>query len=494
MKILFTTSFIIFLSGCSSLPAEYKNSEANLKRINHLTLTGETSKSPIEISQVDSVNFFKSRFFNNDWIGFISNNGKYYIGFYTTTMNANAKYFGDKIPTEPYITMRFCNLNSYSKQYGCQSAHIILNKETNKMVFSYGLGISSWNRFWIETDQNSESISFAFRGNMSYGETKIQIKNNGIELECSRKDASCFARELLHYYYEKDDWDNAPTQYIFNSISLAKAREILAKARSENSRWLAEKRAQKDQNFSAFMTGLNVALTEANQVMSERVNASQQSLDETMERMAIQAAKEREQQNVARISSQQTSRTSTSVSSSSQNSTTNVNLPQKVITSNNLQANTKQLEEQRKKDIEQRELAIQKKLEEEKRKKEFEKQKQEELKQAQEAKKKQELLAYNRAIRAGTRVGAISCGSKNQARIVGVLGRAQRPSHVHTKCSLEEVRYRCPAESGWRYRSQDLWVLNNACIGVGDDVAVSNTNCPAEQLIVEPTRFTCDTN
>lgn len=157
--------------------------------------------------------------------------------------------------------------------------------------------------------------------------------------------------------------------------------------------------------------------------------------------------------------------------------------------------NKKNLEEQRKKEDEQKQLVQQKKLDEEKRKKELEKRKQEELKKVQEAKKKQELIAYNKAIRSSTRVGAISCGgSQNKARIVGVLGSAQRPSHVYTKCNLQEVRYRCPSESNWRYRSQNLWVLNNACIGVGDDVTVTDINCSAEQLIVEPTRFSCDVN
>lgn len=53
------------------------------------------------------------------------------------------------------------------------------------------------------------------------------------------------------------------------------------------------------------------------------------------------------------------------------------------------------------------------------------------------------------------------------------------------------MRYRCPSESGWQYRSHNLWRLNNACIGVGDDVVVS-ANCPAEQLIVQTTKFSCD--
>lgn len=157
-----------------------------------------------------------------------------------------------------------------------------------------------------------------------------------------------------------------------------------------------------------------------------------------------------------------------------------------------------QQEQQRKQEAEQRQLALVKKQKEEKRQKELDRQRQEELKKAEEelkkaeeVRKKQELVDYNRAIRAGTRVGAISCHGGQSTRIVGVLGKAQRPKHVYTNCSLQEVRYRCPSESNWQHTSRRGWLLNNACIGVGDDVTV-NVNCPAEQLIVQATHFSCD--
>lgn len=140
--------------------------------------------------------------------------------------------------------------------------------------------------------------------------------------------------------------------------------------------------------------------------------------------------------------------------------------------------------EQQRKEAEQKQLAIAQKQEEEKRQKVVEQKQQAELKQ-------REAANYASAIRAGTRVGAISCGSGQRTHIVGVLGRAQRPKSVYNDCRLEEVRYRCPSESGWQYRSHNLWQLNNACIGVGDDVVVS-ANCPAEQLIVQTTKFSCD--
>lgn len=140
--------------------------------------------------------------------------------------------------------------------------------------------------------------------------------------------------------------------------------------------------------------------------------------------------------------------------------------------------------EQQRKEAEQKQLAIAQKQEEEKRQKAVEQKQQAELKQ-------REAANYASAIRAGTRVGAISCGSGQRTHIVGMLGRAQRPKSVYNDCRLEEVRYRCPSESGWQYRSHNLWQLNNACIGVGDDVMVS-ANCPAEQLIVQATHFSCD--
>ena len=141
--------------------------------------------------------------------------------------------------------------------------------------------------------------------------------------------------------------------------------------------------------------------------------------------------------------------------------------------------------EQQKKEAEQKQLAIAQKKEEEKRQKELAQKQQAALKQ-------QELANYANAVRSGTRVGAISCGSNQRTHIVGVLGRAQRPKHIYNDCRLQEVRYRCPSESSWQYRSHNLWQLNNACIGVGDDVVVS-TSCPAEQLIVQASRFSCDT-
>ena len=140
--------------------------------------------------------------------------------------------------------------------------------------------------------------------------------------------------------------------------------------------------------------------------------------------------------------------------------------------------------EQQRKEAEQKQLAIAQKQEEEKRQKEVEQKQKAEFKQW-------EAANYASTIRAGTRVGAISCGSGQRTHIVGVLGRAQRPKSVYNDCRLEEVRYRCPSESGWQYRSHNLWQLNNACIGVGDDVVVS-ANCPAEQLIVQTTKFSCD--
>lgn len=150
-----------------------------------------------------------------------------------------------------------------------------------------------------------------------------------------------------------------------------------------------------------------------------------------------------------------------------------------------------QQEEQGRKEAEQKQRVLAQKQKEEKRQKELAQQKQEELKKAAEVQKKQELADYSRAIRANTRVGAISCGAKQRTHIVGVLGRAPRPSQVYNDCKLQEVRYRCPSEANWHYRSNHLWVLNNACIGVGDDVVIS-VNCPAEQLIVQATRFSCD--
>lgn len=151
-----------------------------------------------------------------------------------------------------------------------------------------------------------------------------------------------------------------------------------------------------------------------------------------------------------------------------------------------------QQEQQRKQEMEQKQQALTKKREEEKRQKELERKKQEDLRLAAEAQKKQELLDYNRAIRVGTRVGAISCHSGQSTRIVGVLGRAQRPQHIYNNCQLREVRYRCPSESSWQHYSNGDWLLNNACMGgIGDDVTV-NVNCPAEQLIVQATRFSCD--
>lgn len=152
----------------------------------------------------------------------------------------------------------------------------------------------------------------------------------------------------------------------------------------------------------------------------------------------------------------------------------------------------KKQEQQRKQEMEQKQQALTKKREEEKRQKELERKKQEDLRLAAEAQKKQELLDYNRAIRAGTRVGAISCHGGQSTRIVGVLGKAQRPKHVYNNCQLREVRYRCPSESNWQNYVNNDWLLNNACMGgIGDDVTV-NVNCPAEQLIVQATRFSCD--
>jgi hypothetical protein len=150
-----------------------------------------------------------------------------------------------------------------------------------------------------------------------------------------------------------------------------------------------------------------------------------------------------------------------------------------------------QQEEQVRKEAEQKQQVLAQKQEDEKRQKELAQKKQQELKKAAAAQKKQELADYSSAIRANTRVGAISCGGNQRIHIVGVLGRAPRPSHVYNDCKLQEVRYRCPSQTNWQYRSNDLWVLNNSCIGVGDDVVV-NVNCPAEQLIVQATRFSCD--
>lgn len=111
---------------------------------------------------------------------------------------------------------------------------------------------------------------------------------------------------------------------------------------------------------------------------------------------------------------------------------------------------------------------------------------------ALEAQKKQERQQYAYAVRAGTRMGALSCGhSEGKVRLVGTLGRAKRPTHVYSDCRVTTARYRCASESHWRTYSNQGWMLNNACIGMGDDVVV-NVNCPAEQVLVEAVAFSCD--
>lgn len=114
-------------------------------------------------------------------------------------------------------------------------------------------------------------------------------------------------------------------------------------------------------------------------------------------------------------------------------------------------------------------------------------------KEEQEARKKIELLQYRNAVRNGTSVGALRCGSSGRPRVhlVGVVGRATRPDHVYSDCRLKQVQYRCRGEGNWQFYTNNLWVLSNACIGIGDDVRV-NVHCDAEQVEVRPTQFSCD--
>lgn len=281
--------------------------------------------------------------------------------------------------------------------------------------------------------------------------------------------------------------------------SKAKAIEDLAKAKADEERRYQEERerqvreaqqrreaaAQRQANqqmfANAFLGTLNSELqkSQANQTafdarIADTIQAAQQ------QKQREEQARQAQQQRQREIQARQTQNAQSNIASPQ----TTQGRDQALREAAAAERQRLQHIEQQKKEAEQRQLVIAQRHEEEKRQKELEQNKIAELKQ-------QEAANYANTIRAGTRVGAISCGAGQRAHIVGVLGKAQRPKHIYNDCRLQEVRYRCPSESNWQYRSHNLWQLNNACIGVGDDVVV-NANCPAEQLTVQATRFSCD--
>ncbi len=267
---------------------------------------------------------------------------------------------------------------------------------------------------------------------------------------------------------------NAERQNELRVESERKAREIQQRREAA-----AERQANQQMWANAALHGLNTLNSTMQQAENDRIRFNAR-ISKTISN-AQQQRQHMEQVNQTR---------STSSNAFSSQKSSSIDKSKEGVKKDEQELLKKQ-EQQRKQEAEQKQQALVKKQEEEKRQKELERKKQEDLRLAAEAQKKQQAENYNRAIRAGTRVGAISCHGGKSTRIVGVLGKAQRPKHVYNACRLQEVRYRCPSESNWRHTSRSDWLLNNACIGVGDDVTV-NVSCPAEQLIVQATRFSCD--
>ena len=243
----------------------------------------------------------------------------------------------------------------------------------------------------------------------------------------------------------------------------------------------AERRANQQMYANAIMHGLNTLNQGLQQDQAElmQYRARQNEVNEQLKSRVIASQS-------AQVSS--TLQKSITQPSSSQN-----NYTQQQRENKNQEMQTAVLaERQRLEQENQRKQALEHKRQAEvlaQQKKEADKKK---AQQDAEIKRKQEELNYNQAIRAGTRVGAISCNSKNDIHLVGMIGRAKRPGHVYNDCRVTEVRYRCPSESSWTYYQNQDWLLNAGCrASIGNDVVVT-ANCPAEQLSVEASKFSCD--
>ena len=247
----------------------------------------------------------------------------------------------------------------------------------------------------------------------------------------------------------------------------------------------AERRANQQMYANAIMHGLNTLNQglQQGQAELEQYRARQNDVNEQLKSMAL-----------ANQSAQASSASQQSMTQSSSSQINHIQQQQQQQQAKKNQemqaaalAERQRLaqESQRKKELEQKrqaEVLAQQKREADKKK----------AQQEAEIKRRQEEITYNQVIRASTRVGAISCTSKNDIHLVGVMGKAKRPGHVYNDCRVTEVRYRCPSESSWTYYQNQDWLLNAGCrASIGNDVVVT-ANCPAEQLSVEASKFSCD--
>ena len=264
----------------------------------------------------------------------------------------------------------------------------------------------------------------------------------------------------------------------------------------------AERQASQQMWANAAVHGLNtlgqslqqsqIEQANFNNRMAQTIHSAQQQRENELERQRMaQQQRAAQQQSAAQRTSSPSISSAKTASATGTVASYSTQIPKKPDITSSQAAQNRLEEEKRQADLKAKQLAEQKKREEEKQKKELELKQKEDLRKAEEARKKQEVDTYRAAIRAGTRVGVLNCNNSKKVNIVGVLGKAKRPKHIYNDCKLSEVRYRCPSETVWKYEAVDSWDLNNACIGVGNDVRVS-VNCPANQVIIEKVSFSCD--